>query len=286
MNKKILTIFLVMILLVLVCGCVEEKKDDEIEKGEGTLRLQITDKPGDLDIVYANVSISMIQVHKSGADEDEDEDEDNDEEDDNGDDGFVADANGEYEGDVGEDIQFVGKASGGTEPYNWSWDFGDGNISWDQNPLHNYSEKGVYIVNLTVTDDISAKAWDETIAKIEQEDDNSEAGWITVIDYSQTFDLIALQNVTELLGEKNLSEGKYTQIRLTVEKAIITINNSGELEEHDLKIPSSKIKLIKPFWIYENETTVLTLDFDVYESVHETGKNKFIMKPTIKLIQE
>ena len=97
--------------------------------------------------------------------------------------------------------------------------------------------------------------------------------------------MISLQNVTDLLGEKNLSTGKYTQIRLIITKAIITINNSGKIEVHDLKIPSNKVKLIKPFWIYENETTVLTLDFNVYESVHKTGKDKYIMKPTIKVIQ-
>jgi len=39
---------------------------------------------------------------------------------------------------------------------NWSWDFGDGNISFDINPIHNYSDDGVYIVNLTVVDDDGA----------------------------------------------------------------------------------------------------------------------------------
>ena len=67
---------------------------------------------------------------------------------------------------------------------------------------------------------------------------------------------------------------------------MITINNSGENEEHDLTIPSNKVKLIKSFWIYENETTVLTLDFDVHKSVHKTGNNKYMMKPIIKIIQE
>ena len=97
--------------------------------------------------------------------------------------------------------------------------------------------------------------------------------------------MIALQNVSELLGEENLTAGKYTQIRLIVEAVEITINNSGEKEIHNLKIPSNKVKLIKPFWIYENETTGLTLDFDVYKSVHKTGKDKYIMKPTIKVIE-
>ena len=34
----------------------------------------------------------------------------------------------------------------------WEWDFGDGMISSDQNPSHQYINKGVYTVRLTVTD--------------------------------------------------------------------------------------------------------------------------------------
>ena len=35
----------------------------------------------------------------------------------------------------------------------WHWNFGDGNISSEQNPSHAYSDNGVYAVRLTVTDD-------------------------------------------------------------------------------------------------------------------------------------
>ncbi|RNI15907.1 PKD domain-containing protein [Methanohalophilus sp. RSK] len=34
----------------------------------------------------------------------------------------------------------------------WSWDFGDGNTSTDQNPSHQYSSEGTYTATLTVTD--------------------------------------------------------------------------------------------------------------------------------------
>ena len=283
--KKLLIIGVIIVLVAtsFFSGCVETGS-------VGTLRLQITDKPGDLDILYANVTISMIQVHKSDAGDEDDEDEEDENEDEYGD-GFVANGTGPYFGEVEEDIYFKGNATGGITPYNWSWDFGDGNISYEQNATHNYSKEGVYVVSLTVTDDNGTGVIDwynttATIGDIDDDDDDSTAGWYTIVEEPQTFDLIALQDVTDVLGEGELTAGKYTQIRLTVEKAEVTINNSGEIEVHDLKIPSNKVKLIKSFWIYEDEATVLTLDFDVYESVHKAGKDKYIMRPTIKVIQE
>jgi parallel beta-helix repeat protein len=50
-------------------------------------------------------------------------------------------------------VQFSGYVSGGSTPYTWHWDFGDGNTSWDQNPGHIYNEDHIYSVTLTVVDD-------------------------------------------------------------------------------------------------------------------------------------
>lgn len=287
MKKIVLALSIAIMVIACFSGCV--KQESVSVPREGTLQLKITDKPGDLDIIYANVTISTIQVHIAEAEQESETEEEVEEETAGGD--FNVSTNGPYNGSINVDIQFLGTASDGEEPYNWSWDFGDGNTSIEQNPMHNYSANGTYTINLTVTDNTSSTGWAEstvTIGEIEDNDDTddtSESGWITVIDESKTFDLIKLINVTDVIGEKNLTAGRYTQIRLTVESADITINNSGEIENHKLKIPSNKIKLVKSFMIYKNETTVLTLDFDVYESIHQAG-NKFIMKPTIKVIQE
>jgi hypothetical protein len=114
------------------------------------------------------------------------------------------------------------------------------------------------------------------------EGNNTTAGWFTVVNESRTFDLIALTNVTEFFGSANLSVGMYTQIRLTVESCIITVNGT----EYDCKVPSEKIKLIKPFVLRANETLVLTLDFDAQESISETGSHTYLFQPVIKVIQE
>jgi len=36
---------------------------------------------------------------------------------------------------------------------NWTWDFGDGNISYGKNTLHTYAREGTYNISLMVTDD-------------------------------------------------------------------------------------------------------------------------------------
>ena len=88
---------------------------------------------------------------------------------------FEADAGGDYEGEVGESIQFYGRAEGGIEPYSWLWYFGDGTNSTEQNPTHAYSEEGEYDVLLIVTDADNKTASDDTEAEIEEEEFEFEA---------------------------------------------------------------------------------------------------------------
>ena len=107
------------------------------------------------------------------------------------------------------------------------------------------------------------------------------AGWFTIVEGPKTFDLIEIKDVKEFLGEKELTAGKYTQIRLTVESAKLMISG----EEESLKIPSGSIKLVKNFNIVDGGTTTLTIDFDAEKSVHQAG-SIYIIKPTIKVIQE
>ena len=54
--------------------------------------------------------------------------------------------------EVGESIQFFGEADLGNSDYLWTWDFGDGSISEEQNPDHEYDTPGTYDVQLYVND--------------------------------------------------------------------------------------------------------------------------------------
>ena len=79
---------------------------------------------------------------------------------------LIADAGGPYEGLVDETIQFTGSATGGTPPYTYEWDFGDGNTSDEQNPQHAYAVADDYTLTLTVTDSIMETDDDTTTATI------------------------------------------------------------------------------------------------------------------------
>ena len=53
---------------------------------------------------------------------------------------------------VGQVIQFNAIPSGGSEPYTFNWDFGDGNNSTLQNPTHIYDSMGEYTVSVSARD--------------------------------------------------------------------------------------------------------------------------------------
>jgi PKD repeat protein len=59
-------------------------------------------------------------------------------------------------GQVPLNVAFTGSAAGGTPPYSYNWNFGDGSAtSATQNPGHTYNNPATYTATLTVTDSAS-----------------------------------------------------------------------------------------------------------------------------------
>ena len=79
-----------------------------------------------------------------------------------------ADADGPHYGLINQPVQLNGTGVGGYRPYNWHWDFGDGNTSSERNPIHIYATPDNYTVTLTVTDDTGNTSDDTTWAWIQE----------------------------------------------------------------------------------------------------------------------
>jgi len=54
----------------------------------------------------------------------------------------------------------------------WSWDFGDGNKSYQQNPMHSYGKEGQYIVTLSITDNDGFTDTETKTISIKNKDEN------------------------------------------------------------------------------------------------------------------
>jgi hypothetical protein len=117
----------------------------------------------------------------------------------------------------------------------------------------------------------------------EQEQEQQEQGeWLplSIIEGAGSFDLLEIKGLEEVLAVEELEAGKYTQIRVTVERVEVTLGGGEPVEA---KVPSGELKFVRPFDVVEGETTVLLLDFDAEKSVTVTGTGNITVKPVVKL---
>ncbi len=141
----------------------------------------------------------------------------------------------------------------------------------------NTNDQGILVLKLT---DHANQDYSKVLVTISTIEVHKDGNWTVFSDQQQTFDLLTLENVAMLLGQQQLDVGKYTQIRLSVDKAQVQPIGSDSLV--DIKVPSEKIKLVKGFTIEEGKTTELILDFDP-ASVKKTG-TQYVMSPVIKIL--
>ncbi len=140
-------------------------------------------------------------------------------------------------------------------------------------------EYGITEIWVTVVD-----SGEEGIA-VHKAGDDGEGEWITIpITGDNPFELLSLQKegLDALLGEADVPDGKYTQIRMTIEE--VEIYFEDETEPVEAKLPSGKLKFVRPFNVVDGETTIILLDFIADKSVTVTGKGNVIFKPVIKLV--
>jgi len=124
---------------------------------------------------------------------------------------------------------------------NWTWNFGDGNVSYEENPTHVYDRSGFYTVQLRVVDDDGAVGIAKRTVSIfdavvddDLRDNPSKHRWNTIqegINGVQDGGMIYVYNGTyneEILVNKSIS--MYGEDRegviITGRNTVITINNA------------------------------------------------------------
>ncbi len=115
----------------------------------------------------------------------------------------------------------------------------------------------------------------------QEQTQQSEGEWITVVGAPPSFDLMDVIGVDQLLGSAEVTPGKYTQIRMDVDRVEV---ETVDGDTFTAEVPSGKLKVVRPFSVGEGLTTILTLDFDGEKSLIITGKGKAIFKPVVKLL--
>ncbi|WP_281425775.1 PKD domain-containing protein [Methanofollis formosanus] len=124
---------------------------------------------------------------------------------------FTAD---QTSGEVPLTVRFTDRSVG--DPTAWSWDFGDGETSTEQNPAHTYDAPGTYTVSLTATNLFGS----HTTAKTD---------YITVTSPPTGYE-VRLNTANGKAG--HLIPGTYLEFRVTGADSSVNIQN----EHYDLEI--------------------------------------------------
>lgn len=118
------------------------------------------------------------------------------------------------------------------------------------------------------------------------------SGWSTLVDKTQTVDLLKLQGGTyQTLGISAVPSGHITQFRLYTSEAGPNFVTTPDGAHHDLKVPSgeeSGIKLKANFHVAPCAKGYITFDFDGKKSIftHPLGAgagDEWILRPVIRL---
>ena len=140
-------------------------------------------------------------------------------------------------------VRFTDTSTGG--PTAWLWDFGDGNTSTVQNPIHTYTTPGTYTVSLTVT-------------RAGASDTETKTGYITVTVSSTGHD--ALLN-TAVGKTGTLMPGGYLEFKVTGAYSYVEIGGT----RYDLTIGDT-VKLVIGTSgrgeIYMSGSTITTFAYD------------------------
>ncbi|MBI4188496.1 MAG: DUF4382 domain-containing protein [Chloroflexi bacterium] len=149
-------------------------------------------------------------------------------------------------------------------------------------PSANVTSAIVYLKNIEVHKVSGNTSENTTASGNTTASENNTSGWIPVIGAPPSFDLMSIIGVEQILGSANITAGSFTQIRMEVEKVVVTAGGANFTAE----VPSGELKIVGQFNVGGGRKTVLTLDFDGEKSLIVTGSGKAIFKPVVKLLTD
>ncbi len=166
---------------------------------------------------------------------------------------FTTDIGDEPAGRVPLDIQFIDSSTTDdeTDPIaEWLWNFGDGETSTDQNPVHTYVDLGYYDVSLQVTSAASLT------------DSQNENNYVAVFGIDMTY---VLDQSSSMLGEKldNLKDACYAFNNL-----LDTQNDLGD--EAGVISYESRPHVKYPIHIMQNGGTISSMQ-NTIQQLQSTG---------------
>ena len=103
--------------------------------------------------------------------------------------------------------------------------------------------------------------------------------WRTAVEGPMSFDLIALSGVEAILGAEPMEAGRYTQVRLNISRVEV-YSREGVAEA---EVPSGELRLVGTFVLEPGRTTIITLDFEVEDSLARRAGKPVLFKPVVKL---
>lgn len=171
----------------------------------------------------------------------------------------------------------------------------DEKVAADKPDYEGQGQANIYITDAPV-DDANISTVVISIVGVEV---NGPDGWKTVKEFEEAvkIDLLSYQNgEAYLLTEEIIEAGVYTEVRL---KLNIQEEIDGELQnpgcyiefkdgtKEPLFVPSggqSGYKAKGEFALPTDGVVAITLDFDVRKAIVKTGNERYILKPTIRLV--
>jgi len=109
-----------------------------------------------------------------------------------------------------------------------------------------------------------------------QKDDSSV---VTLWEGTETYDLLALRDVEELVVDVDLEAGTYTHIIIVIDAVSIVVYSNT----YDLSInPGLEVRIPVSFTILDNDLTEVVLDFEVDSSLEGYG-DQYLFIPVISV---